>query len=71
MGGVGQMVGVESFPAEGTACANLGHQGGVRRPGWQEQRKLKAVVGQELGLEASVMMVGTGQLTLKAMGGLG
>lgn len=32
---------------------------------------VRADVGQELGLEASVMMVGTGQLTLKAMGGFG
>lgn len=35
------------------------------------QWEMRADVGQELGLKATVMMVGTGQLALKAMGALG
>lgn len=47
---------------------------GARVAGAKEaegQWEVSEDVGQELGLKATVMMVGTGKLTLKAMGALG
>lgn len=67
----------ESFPGRGNSMCKIGaprRSKEARVAGAKEaegQWEVRADVGQELGLKATVMMVGTGQLALKTMGALG